>query len=221
MISSPQFIDNSCRFCSLTSSTSSELWNEPLISDGSVTVVPTKGAIVSPWLLLIPQSHVPTASLLPINEKRSVSRLICHLRRLASATGQHLIIFENGSPYFGADISCGIDHVHIHIVALSFNLVQKLQTRLPEISGEYAPWSPHTKNLNCPYIYFDDGIRQYYFDASSAPSQFLRQLIAEMAGHPKKFHYDTFPNIENVILTAKWFEKASSAISIATAGTLS
>lgn len=220
MISSTRNDSNLCRFCALKRKASLQMWDRRLMSDGSVLVVPTKGPIVAPWLLLIPQSHVPTAMLLPDDEKESISRLIKKLQYFASISGLNLTIFENGAPYFGADISCGIDHVHIHMVALNFDLAHVLRAKLPEIEKYSVPWSTTTQRPKVPYVFVNNGINQHYFDASSAKSQLIRQVISEAIGKPQEFHYDIYPNERNVIGTIDWFDSVSKSL-VTSAGHLS
>jgi ATP adenylyltransferase len=209
MTDSSQIVNHSCRFCTLRDNVHPTVWDQSLAREGNVNVIPTKGAIVAPWLLIVPTSHVPSAALLPYQEKLSVGRLIGSIRQMAASAGQKLVIFENGSPYFGADISCGIEHVHIHMLVLDFDLVGKLHSHLPRKDEGLEPWSPLATLPNTPYIYVDDGNDQIYFDASNAPSQFVRQLIANASGRADEFHYDLFPHLENATLTAKWFDQAS------------
>lgn len=220
MTTSSQTVNSTCRFCALRETRFFPVWDKNLDCDGNVKVIPTKGAIVYPWLLIVPNSHVPTAALLPCQEKLSVGRLIKRIRRMASSMGQNLIIFENGAPYFGSDISCGIEHVHIHMVALDFSLVEKLQTHLPKHVEGLEPWSPLANLPNTPYIYVDDGTSQIYFDASNSPSQFVRQLIAAALDCADEFHYDLFPQIENTIRTVEWFDHASNLHTLCTGGAL-
>lgn len=211
MTDSSRIVNHLCRFCMLRDKGHSAVWDKNLICDGHVQVIPSKGAIVAPWLLIVPNSHVPSAALLSYEEKFSVGRLIKSIRHMADSAGQKLVVFENGSPYFGADISCGIEHVHIHMVALNFDLIGELQNHLPKRTGGLEPWSSVASIPNTPYVYVDDGNDQAYFDASSAPSQFVRQLIATALGCADKFHYDLFPHTENTILSAEWFDRVSTA----------
>lgn len=211
MTDSSKIVNHLCRFCTLRDTLHPPDWDKSLVCDGNVNVIPTKGAIVAPWLLIVPTSHVPSAALLPYQEKLSVGRLIGSIRQMAASAGQKLVIFENGSPYFGADISCGIEHVHIHMVVLDFDLIGELHSHLPKKEEGLEPWSSLANLPNTPYIYVDDGNDQVYFDASNAPSQFVRQLVANALGCADEFHYDLFPHLENAILTAKWFDRVSKA----------
>jgi diadenosine tetraphosphate (Ap4A) HIT family hydrolase len=206
-----RIVNHLCRFCTLRYKGRSAFWDKSLICDGQIQVIPSKGAIVAPWLLVVPHAHVPSATLLSHEEKLSVGRLIKSIRRMAASAGQKLVVFENGSPYFGANISCGIEHVHIHMVALDFNLIGELQSHLPRKIGGLEPWSSVAPVPNTPYVYVDDGNEQVYFDASTAPSQFVRQLVAVAVGRADEFHYDLFPHIENAISTAEWFDRVSAA----------
>jgi diadenosine tetraphosphate (Ap4A) HIT family hydrolase len=207
MTDSSRIVNHLCRFCMLRDKGHSAVWDKSLICDGQIQVIPSKGAIVAPWLLVVPNAHVPSAALLSHEEKLSVSRLIKGIRHRAASAGQNLVVFENGSPYFGADISCGVEHVHIHIVALNFNLIGELQSYLPRKIGGLEPWSSMAPVPNTPYIYVDDGNEQVYFDASTAPSQFVRQLVATAVGRADEFHYDLFPHVENAISTVEWFDR--------------
>lgn len=196
-----------CRFCSEVIENSASIWNEEIIRDGTVRVLPSKGAIVSPWLLLIPQLHVPSTALLPLSEKYAIARLLKLLRHRASSSGHNLMIFENGSPFFGAKVSCGIDHAHIHVLELKFDLVKLIRSHLPELYCEHAPWALNSYVPATPYIYIDDGISSHYFDASSTESQFVRKLIASEIGCGSEFHYDLFPRINNILSTISCFRK--------------
>ncbi len=214
MISKLTNLHSGCRFCTMTRTEERAVWDTVLDSDGTVEVVPSKGAIVSPWLLLIPSSHVPSSAMLSVAEKQSVARLIDDIRRKACIAGKHLVVFENGSPYFGSGVSCGIDHVHIHMVALDFNLARTLQERLPLMPASAPPWSIWSEIPEKPYIYIDDGEEHIYLDASYSVSQYVRSVVAELAGRSGEFHYDLFPDEDNVIHTIDWFNHLSSGLSV-------
>jgi ATP adenylyltransferase len=203
-------LNNECRFCAMGALPNQVSWDELLMEEGLVRVVPSKGSIVWPWLLLIPDSHVPSAALLSFSEKESVARLVEDIRQKALIDGKHLIIFENGSPTFGSRISCGIDHTHIHMVLLDFDLIEILQKELPVLALSPSPWSIYSDVQPKPYIYVSDGDRSVYFDASNIPSQFVRSIIAKLVGRTNEFDYDMFPEEGNVLKTISWFKRISS-----------
>jgi ATP adenylyltransferase len=203
-------LNNTCRFCAMGVHPSQLSCDELLMEEGLVRVVPSKGSIVWPWLLLIPDSHVPSAALLSFGEKESVTKLVEDIRQRALADGKYLTIFENGSPTFGARISCGIDHTHIHMVLLDFDLIEILQKELPVLALSPPPWSIYSDVQVKPYIYVSDGNRSIYFDASNTPSQFVRSIIAKLVGRANEFDYDAFPEEGNVLKTIAWFKRISS-----------
>jgi hypothetical protein len=145
-------LNDTCRFCAMRAVPNQLSWDEVLMTEGTVRVVPSKGSIVWPWLLLIPDSHVPSSALLSFSEKESIARLVEDIRQKALLDGKHLMIFENGSPTFGARVSCGIDHTHIHMVLLDFDLIDILQKELPVLASSPSPWSIYSDVQPKPYI---------------------------------------------------------------------
>src|SRR5690349_14094182 len=97
-----------CRLC--FNSSQSEFWNEPLFESRHFFVVPSLGALVEGWLLLVPKDHFICIGELPesmIAEMESVQTTVTSF--LTECYG-HATIFEHGPHTDKLQIGCGVDH---------------------------------------------------------------------------------------------------------------
>jgi ATP adenylyltransferase len=197
-----------CRFCAevVSTPTSSETpWNTPLYETANFLVLPSLGAIVEGWLLVLPKNHSLCLGSLDSALLEELKDLTDKLRpALSAAFSYKPTVFEHGPSHPKSVLGCGIDHAHLHLVPLEFKLssshrVQNLEWEgitddLASLSASYQKgaeylllWEPDSQ----PVLSINP----------AAPSQFFRRAIAEVLLAPHQFDYRTHPFTERVLST--------------------
>lgn len=186
-------------------STSRSLCDTVLLESRNFVVTPTVGSIVPGWLLIITKmphlsmSVLSECQLAELDEVRSQTEAV-----LSEAFGSPAATFEHGPLLKGQKIGCGVDHAHLHVVALSSSLIGASE----KLGYQNLAWQSVGSFREClvandsPYLAIEDIDGQCYrTDATNAPSQYFRRAIADMAGVPNEYDWRRFPFAENVSLT--------------------
>ena len=201
-------LNNLCKFCSFLSQEDSEKenFNHPLCETENFVVVPSVGAIVPGWLLLVPKSHYLNIGEIPFSEYDELNYVITSVTKILNRHYGTFTIFEHGPVCDGSNVGCGIDHAHLHMVPFSFSYREacaKANLSVVDISdsGNFSSHKILSQN-KIPYLYVkekeDKGI---FFTSPNIPSQFFRRIIADSCGKSGSFDYKTDLFIENVGLT--------------------
>ena len=200
-----------CRLCHLERNASP--WNEVLITTDNFLMVPSKGALVLGWLLLVPRIHVLSFAALPQSSKKELGALLPQVVARATELFGRVTVFEHGAVKPGSAFGCGIDHAHVHLVPLKFDLVSETKAQHPHLQWNetVAPWLGEGRTFDLPYVAVGThGDRCLLSQPASVERQFLRRVIARAVGTPERFDYDSHPCLENVVLTRQhWMRSAA------------
>jgi ATP adenylyltransferase len=205
---------SNCVFCNLTSnylagSDPDMLWDKVLHETPEFVVVPSKGAMIEGWLLIISKRHYLSVGAMPYLVRKELEYLSKDLCHVLSNLYCRPSIFEHGPSLTGSYVGCGIDQAHLHIVPINFDLTLAIES----LSAQ------HGLNWNCnvgntyeglslassskkPYLYYCDwrGNSQYC-TSENIPSQFFRKAIASHIGAPNIYDYKKFVFERNVYNT--------------------
>ncbi len=197
---------SACRLCrELSLNDPAESWNKPLINLGSLVALPSLGALVSGWLLLVPKQHAISLGALQDSELTNLNRLKNEIAwRLQRRYGS-VCAFEHGPSRDNCLVGCGVDHAHLHLVPLSFDLCLAAAPFLPPgvvwSQGSFADCqSAHQKGHD--YLYLEQPIGCGRIATHPAfGSQLFRRAIAARLGMPHKFNWREYPALSNVLAT--------------------
>src|SRR5258708_20566119 len=130
----------SCCFCdSLVPGLSKAQWDTILHDSGNFLVVPTKGALVPGWLLVVAKRHVLCAGAAAESELEELTDCLSIAQRMVRKGFGEPTVFEHGPSASGTSLGCGIDHLHIHVAALPFSLREATTRQFPQVY-----WKPIT-----------------------------------------------------------------------------
>lgn len=194
-----------CSLCSGLVSKREEIWNEPLLESPNFVVLPSVGALVEGWVLLVPKAHVICMGALSESlgiEMQQVKHTV--YRMLQEAYG-NVSSFEHGPTTAKRRVGCGVDHAHLHLVPVEFSLRAAVNPFLPE----GVAWS--TAGLKECRNAFARGEDYLYFEQTNSAgqiathkdlgSQLFRRAIAKQIGRPSEFDWREYPQLPNVKLT--------------------
>jgi diadenosine tetraphosphate (Ap4A) HIT family hydrolase len=197
---------NSCRLCSdLLLHGPVKAWNEPLFESPNFVVLPSLGALVEGWLLLVPKKHFICMGALPDSiaaEMQEMKHILCS--DLQQYYGQ-VCAFEHGPSRPNLSLGCGVDHAHLHVVPVKFDLASAVIPFLPKD----VLWSK--AGLKECRVAFARGEDYLYLEQpigagriaihKGFESQLFRRAIATRIGTPNQFNWREYPQFPNVAAT--------------------
>lgn len=203
----------SCRFCSSFSQNNDHPlqrrpWDTVLAASPNFVVIPTLGALVEGWLLIVPRRHYLCVGAFPGSLLQELKELLKAQVSTISSLYQNPTIFEHGPAQEGSISGCGVSHAHLHLVPLPFSLKDLIENQHPALAAQSKPVSGvegvpslFFKNKK-DYLFLSEPDRQavIYFPRTSE-SQFFRRLIATKIGRTEEYDYTSFPFTGNVMRT--------------------
>jgi diadenosine tetraphosphate (Ap4A) HIT family hydrolase len=199
-----------CPFCErLLHGSSNAPWDTTLAETQTYKIVPTKGALVPGWLLVISKKHVLCAGALDADEFNDLEETINLGRQLVGSNFGPATVFEHGPQLPETSLGCGIDHLHFHIAPLRFSLVDAVDSVIPgavwkALSGLRDLKALHRAGIGYAMIH-EPGAGMLWFQPPSDIRQPLRRAIATQLGVPELFDYATHPHLANVLRTVDQF----------------
>lgn len=195
------------RFSNLLRGNNHDVWDSIVFGGDDFVVTPTKGSIVSDWVLVIPkQYHLNFALKSNADGSRPFDYVAAVAERLGVA--ERVIWFEHGPSEKGSDIGCGVDHAHIHLLLMpQFQIIDFAEV---VAAKSEAVW--HQKDADRIYGSLDGRQDYYVFGTldtaffslgASLGRQFFRKVIADLANVPTQWDYNAFPFTQNVQATLK------------------
>lgn len=187
-----------------------EIFDEDLACYTEAAVIPTRGALVVGWVLIVPRT--PCLSIAELKQPDRV-RLLAIADEVSARISAHVgtsVIFEHGPKRAGTVVGCGVDQAHLHVVGGAPDLLDNLVEQVDEVewSGvEYAdPWA--TVPLDSDYLMIrncDQAVRAF---VDNPVSQRLRRALAEVVGRGDEWDYRSHPNASNARRTKEMFSGA-------------
>lgn len=202
---------HACKFCAniFGEERANSPWDRPLLLTDNFALVPSLGSLVPGWLMAIPRRHILSMASLTheeANELGEIIRLACGT--LKDTFGVAPTIFEHGASQNNQLVGCGIDHAHLHIVPLDFDLAEiatqhGIWSVLERGSKSLIPTELMSLSANRPYLYLrTPGNASLLSQPRPQVSQFFRRLIASQLGFGQnQFDYRVEAFEENCAIT--------------------
>jgi ATP adenylyltransferase len=209
---------SACCFCSnLVSADSNDSWNRPLLESANFVVIPSLGSLVEGWVLIVPKKHFICMGALPADLLHELDQTKTAVAMTLSRQYGQLCAFEHGPHAVNRQVGCGVDHAHLHLVPLQFDLRNAAERFTPP----ELHWAPATLE-SCravfdkaqDYLYIEQPLGSGRVAAHMGlGSQVLRRAIAAYLGVPEQFSWRDYPHIETVSRTIQAL-RGPSAITI-------
>jgi len=181
------------------------LCDVPVYANSEIVVLPTLGAIVPSWVLVVPRQCSVSLSVLSKSSRASILEVGMDAATVMENDGS-AILFEHGPSNSESVVGCGVDQAHLHVVASKLDFVSSA------LSAPGVDWSSADRDDPWEGI---DGREYYLIKTPSAAfigyprtpvSQFFRRHIALTAGVPECWDYKKWPNYENIRRTYEQFK---------------
>ena len=181
------------------------------LADLSVAaIVPSKGALTSDWLLVVPRSPcLAVGQLQPASraEVLSCARMTADaVRRVAGEA----VIFEHGASGFGSPHGCGVDQAHLHVVGLPEQFVSYVAEQTPEFRWQSVstddPWAGIP--IGSDYLLVMSSTTALVAIVHRPTSQLLRKQAASYLQRRDEWNYKSHPQAANVARIVENFSDA-------------
>jgi ATP adenylyltransferase len=187
-----------------------DVFDEDLAEFPQAAVIPTRGAFVAEWLLIVPRIRsLSVAGLDQTQRTRVLAVAEAVSARMSARTGAS-VIFEHGPRQRGSATGCGVDQAHLHVVGGAADLLDRLIEQVDDANwstADYAdPWQG-TPPL-CEYLMVRDRDRAVTALVNSSTSQRLRRALADVLGCSHEWDYRLYPHEWNARRTKEMFHGA-------------
>jgi ATP adenylyltransferase len=129
------------RFCRLCCEQAPETpdgpWNTILARTPEFRVVPTLGSMVEGWVMIVPNEHHLCFGAMRLDQLRRLAELKRVVMQFLRSEYGSCVAFEHGPSRRGTVVGCGVDHAHLHLVPLGFNLEEAVS----RLAGNRIRWS--------------------------------------------------------------------------------
>jgi diadenosine tetraphosphate (Ap4A) HIT family hydrolase len=193
--------------CALCSSIAQprDPWDQPVFESENFIAIPSLGSLVEGWLLVVPRQHfISTGALTPDLHEEFATFKQDVAARLSMVYGD-ICAFEHGPCAPRRQVGCGVDHAHVHLVPLGFDLGNAATAFVPGVAWQPASWSECNRVVaqELDYLFVEQPLGSGRIAvANQFGSQVLRRAIASSLGRPEEFNWRTHRqelNIEKTI----------------------
>jgi diadenosine tetraphosphate (Ap4A) HIT family hydrolase len=147
-------------------------------------VLPSFGALLEGWLLVVSSRHVTSLAELQVDEWDAFIALRDQAATLVGAEYGSWIMFEHGAAGSLRQAGCGVDHAHSHIVPLDIDLRTSIRY-VRDMVGDFN-WSRSESQPQLipghDYIWLHDRTGQWISSRPAIPGQVVRRAIAARLG---------------------------------------
>ena len=191
-----------------------EFYNQRLYETENFAVIPSLGAIVEGWLLVIPKEHCISFGYLQSPQLfDELNQLINKVGNVVQKLYGEYVIFENGAFCSNKLVGCGVDFAHIHIVPTKFNLIETIENEFG-ISYDWKQIDNISESAkyvedNKPYLYYNNQQRESFITTNdNIPSQLFRKAVAFNAGLSDEYDWKEYPFTENIHKTIETYKNS-------------
>jgi diadenosine tetraphosphate (Ap4A) HIT family hydrolase len=197
-----------CCLCSkLVSADSSQFWDRPLLETPNFVVIPSLGSLVEGWLLVIPKQHFICIGALPTDLELELKKLKGVVAAMLAKQYGEVCAFEHGPNEANRKVGCGVDHAHLHLVPLKFDLRNAAEPFMPFATR----WQSGSQD-SCrtafkagqEYLYIEQPLGCVSVATHTEfGSQILRKAIAAHIGALEQFSWRDYPQVEVISRTIR------------------
>jgi diadenosine tetraphosphate (Ap4A) HIT family hydrolase len=181
-----------------------EFYNQRLYETDNFAVIPSLGAIVEGWLLIIPKEHYISFGYLQSPQLfDELNQLISKIGDVVQKLYGEYIIFENGTSCSNKLVGCGVDYAHIHIVPTKHNLIKTIENEF-KVHYDWKQIGNLSESIKyidngIPYLYYENQQRKSFITTNdNIPSQLFRKALAFNVDLPNEYDWKNYPFTENI-----------------------
>jgi ATP adenylyltransferase len=178
-------------------------WNEPLIASEHFMVIPSLGALVEGWVLVVPKEHYISMGALPTELQKEMDEVEFQARHVLRVSYRKPIVgFEHGPSDVKHGTGCGVDHAHLHLVPIDCDLLSHVR---PFVSPSLE-WKNCTReclrnaySAGMDYLFLQhEGQAPLIAISRDFGSQVFRKALSLFLGMENQFSWREHPRLETV-----------------------
>lgn len=183
-------------------------WDTVLLQSEQFVAVPSKGSLVPGWVLVVPRRSVSSLAQLEKAERESLYLFVEQVSRHLQQSFGPLTAFEHGASGYGSAYGCGVDHAHLHLAPLPFDLASAVIANSKSffswrpVSGAF--WNAVDRERDYLALQSNNG-NALVADQAPPVSQYFRRVIAHELGIGDRWDYRTHSFENNVFETINKF----------------
>jgi ATP adenylyltransferase len=183
-------------------------WDQVLHETDNFVVVPTAGALVEGWVLIVTKAPFLCMGALEHSLLDELYRLKDYVCSVLSRCYGEIAVFEHGPSVLGQKMGCGVDHAHMHVLPAAWDLLNGV----PKITDLAIDWrsaegvddAAVLHRAGVPYLFLEQPLGTIKIaPAHHAPSQLFRRVVANYIGSPDEFDWRMHPMEPNVLATIR------------------
>ncbi len=201
-----------CRMCWAVSNAGQRFPVNQIIFENQTTVlIPGLGASTPGYVMLVSKSHVRSLVTLTHLELETIEKELGETIEFLEGYSNDWLVFEHGAnnPEFKSGNT--IDHLHIHLVPLDFditsqaaNLLGKDPVRLDSLKDLRSAAGKNGQS----YVYIKDANGESHaIFTEKCPSQFLRKITAQHMDLEESWNWKLSPMEETSLATLRKFKE--------------
>jgi hypothetical protein len=155
-------------------------------------------------MLIVPKDHYISIGALPeslFDEMNAFRRVL--QSNLADCYGP-FAVFEHGPSQERRTVGCGVDHAHLHLVPVSFDLATLARPLLPNGADWKLATIDECRNSfrrGEDYLYVEQPLGCGRIATGDMGSQVFRRAIASEIGSADTYNWREHPQLDNVMAT--------------------
>lgn len=219
-------VDNvECRMCENIMGDGIEanaLWNQILFESEDFVSIPSVGALVPGYMLVLPKSHAICSGALGQRQLVNYWKFSQRVRERVEQKFEKTILFEHGPAAPDTEVGCGVDHAHLHVAPIDGPILEFAEQNNPdsinwtEVSSFKAISEFHDAGEE--YLFYQDHDGPLMVGTSpQINSQLFRRAMAENMGSPEKFDWNDYPMARNVQATVSELSRAEPLVGLGVA----
>lgn len=183
----------------------SEIWDQPLLETRRFVTLPSLGALVPGWLVVVPRQPMINLSHLSAPAVDELEAIVDAVTTDYRRPANEWYVFEHGPQAEGSLVGCGVDQAHLHLVPLPFDLLDAARS---DVDGAVS-WSSYREGSFLRALPVQDYIgvsnakmsQHLIGTMTRATSQWMRKLIARKLESEHRWDYRQHPERENIRVT--------------------
>jgi diadenosine tetraphosphate (Ap4A) HIT family hydrolase len=199
---------NGCRLCWAISHGGNRFpVNRVVYETESAVLIPGLGACAAGYMMLVSKEHIGSMAGLPFDKLERMERELAEIISFLKGHASSWLVFEHGVTRADASGGATIDHLHLHLIPLEFDLLSRAAKTLNQTPVEVSSLrglrdAAMANRANYVFIRDANGSSHAIF-TNDCPSQFLRRIIADHVDKGHAWNWKERPMEENSLHTLR------------------
>lgn len=167
-----------------------ELWDTPVFESESFVALPTVGAFIEGWLLVVPREPALSFAQLPDTLWPEADDFIAEVARRIELEYGPVAVFEHGPGAKLSPVGCGVDYAHFHVVPTRTDLREAARQSFPAVTWKSRPVISSVRDFRSRGRDYWALVQNEYqpgcwlgtISDQSPPNQLFRRLLAKSVG---------------------------------------